>query len=238
MQATLKNFTTLEGYTAIENPKLSHSLYEYIRAWKPSNSKEEELKLYITLQANSYPPMDDDNQKHETFDCLQCVIAFLEREKKMNTKKILFCRYLEEVLWDNYILDSKQHIPVCISLAKNYNKQNEKDIILHALQEKHISKETMNAIRENDYDKYFYDRFNLDRWKAKVITYRSNVLSDNDINTTLIGVPQNYISMIYLWPFTKQQMDNYIEKFAKIKTKKNISMRMIITGHQNNTRKH
>ncbi|ETO35275.1 hypothetical protein RFI_01788, partial [Reticulomyxa filosa] len=44
MQATLKNFTTLEGYTAIENPKLSHLFYEHIRTWKPNNHLEEELK--------------------------------------------------------------------------------------------------------------------------------------------------------------------------------------------------
>ncbi|ETO11082.1 hypothetical protein RFI_26294, partial [Reticulomyxa filosa] len=45
MQATLKNFTTLEKYTVIENPKLSHLFYEYIRAWESNNSpKEEELK--------------------------------------------------------------------------------------------------------------------------------------------------------------------------------------------------
>ncbi|ETO32456.1 hypothetical protein RFI_04662 [Reticulomyxa filosa] len=45
MQATLKNYTTLEGYTVIENPKLNHLFYELIRAWKPNSSlKEEELK--------------------------------------------------------------------------------------------------------------------------------------------------------------------------------------------------
>ncbi|ETO22531.1 hypothetical protein RFI_14668, partial [Reticulomyxa filosa] len=45
MQATLKNFTTLEGYTVIENPKLSHLFYEHIRAWRPNNLEaEEELK--------------------------------------------------------------------------------------------------------------------------------------------------------------------------------------------------
>ncbi|ETN98789.1 hypothetical protein RFI_38698, partial [Reticulomyxa filosa] len=44
MQATLKNFTTLEGYTVIENPKLSHLFYEHIRAWKPNDQMEEELK--------------------------------------------------------------------------------------------------------------------------------------------------------------------------------------------------
>ncbi|ETO02398.1 hypothetical protein RFI_35038, partial [Reticulomyxa filosa] len=49
MQATLKNFTTLEGYTVIENPKLSHLFYEHIRAWKPKKNsageeEEEDLK--------------------------------------------------------------------------------------------------------------------------------------------------------------------------------------------------
>ncbi|ETO09073.1 hypothetical protein RFI_28313 [Reticulomyxa filosa] len=44
MQATLKSFTTLEGYTVIENPKLSHLFYEQIRAWKPKNAEEEDLK--------------------------------------------------------------------------------------------------------------------------------------------------------------------------------------------------
>ncbi|ETO01831.1 hypothetical protein RFI_35608 [Reticulomyxa filosa] len=44
MQATLKKFTTLEGYTIIENPKLSHSFYEQIRTRKPNNQLEEELK--------------------------------------------------------------------------------------------------------------------------------------------------------------------------------------------------
>ncbi|ETO34639.1 hypothetical protein RFI_02452 [Reticulomyxa filosa] len=42
MQATLKSFTTLEGYTVIENPKLSHLYYELIRAWHPKDASEEE----------------------------------------------------------------------------------------------------------------------------------------------------------------------------------------------------
>ncbi|ETO08148.1 hypothetical protein RFI_29240, partial [Reticulomyxa filosa] len=44
------------------------------------------------------------------------------------------------------------------------------------------------------------------------------------INTTLIGINKNkniINSMMYLWPFTKQQMSNYIEKFANIKSKNN-----------------
>ncbi|ETO30864.1 hypothetical protein RFI_06256 [Reticulomyxa filosa] len=44
MQATLKNYTTLEGYVVIDNPKLSHLFYEQIRAWKPIGAQEEELK--------------------------------------------------------------------------------------------------------------------------------------------------------------------------------------------------
>ncbi|ETO05809.1 hypothetical protein RFI_31591, partial [Reticulomyxa filosa] len=44
LNSTLKKFTTLEGYAIIENPKLSHLFYEQIRAWKPNNQIEEELK--------------------------------------------------------------------------------------------------------------------------------------------------------------------------------------------------
>ncbi|ETO32715.1 hypothetical protein RFI_04401, partial [Reticulomyxa filosa] len=44
MQATLKSFTTLQGYTVIENPKLSHLFYEHIQAWKSTNSEDEEMK--------------------------------------------------------------------------------------------------------------------------------------------------------------------------------------------------
>ncbi|ETO34934.1 hypothetical protein RFI_02140, partial [Reticulomyxa filosa] len=338
MQATLKNFTTLEGHTVIENPKLSHLFYEHIRAWKPKNSEEEEdlkqasdetltkindiicewiddkgiqklanrykshldigilkppqltkneleindnvllkmaqfvyeqlctftpekmkgkaiyailyeyykryligdknlascadfalllqesrkqemeediaiaqaLETYIPLQANKYPHVDgEENEKNDTFDCHQHVIKFLEgketsEEKKSEEQKrkamiiqgksgsgkSIFCRHLEEILWNNYINDSKQPIPVYISFPKVYHLKNEKDIILQVLQGKHIGKESMNAIREKvsfvfimdgfdeifdkysqseNNNKYFYDRFHLNQWNAKVI---------------------------------------------------------------------
>ncbi|ETO17191.1 viral A-type inclusion protein, partial [Reticulomyxa filosa] len=44
MQATLKKFTTLEEYTVFNNPKLSHSFYECIRAWEPITLEDEDLK--------------------------------------------------------------------------------------------------------------------------------------------------------------------------------------------------
>ncbi|ETO14888.1 hypothetical protein RFI_22480, partial [Reticulomyxa filosa] len=386
MQATLKNFTTLEGYTVIENPKLSHSLYEHTRAWKPKSAEEEDLKqasddtltkindiicewiddkgiqkianrykshldigilkpsqlskngleinnnvllkmtqfvyeqlctfmpekmkgkaiyvilyeyykkyiigdknpascvdfalllqesrkqemeediaisqaleTYIPLQANTYPQDGDNNEKNDTFDCHQHVIAFLEGEEKKSEQqqgkvliiqgksgsgKSIFCRHLEETLWNNYKNDSKQPVPVYISFPKVYNLKNEKDIILQALQGKNISKESMDAIREkvsfvfimdgfdeifdkysqsDNNNKYFCDRFHLNQWNAKVIvTCRSKALSDEDIETTLIGVNQSQdriTSMVYLWPFTKQQIHNYIEKFATMKSK-------------------
>ncbi|ETO07071.1 WD-40 repeat-containing protein [Reticulomyxa filosa] len=379
MQATLKSFTTFEGYTVIENPKLSHLYYELIRAWRPSDPEEEELRqvsdetltkindvicewidekglqkiadrcklhsdigilkppqlskktkteidnkvslkmaqfvydqlstfipatvkgkaiyvilyeyykkyiignknpascadfalllqesrnqeiqediavlqnleTYIPLQANNYPH-GDNKQKHDTYDCHQRVLEFLEEEKKNDQKKVMiiqgksgsgksiFCRYLEQTLWNNYITDSKKPIPVYISFAKIYNKQNERDIVLQALQGKNISKEIMDAIceqasfvfimdgfdeifdfyRQNEDVPYFYDRFNLNQWNAKiVVTCRSNVLSEEDIKITLFGANQNYTSMMYLWPFTKQQMHSYIEKFAKMHSK-------------------
>ncbi|ETO29051.1 NB-ARC domain-containing protein [Reticulomyxa filosa] len=388
MQATLKSYTTLKGYTIIENPELSHLYYELVRAWKPQNSEEEELKqasyetltkisditcewidgkgiqkiadryrshsdivvlkppqlskkseieiknnaslkiaqfmyeqlckftpekikgkalyailyeyykkyiigdknpascadfalllqesrkqemeedvtilhdleTYIPLQANNYPHTDgDDRQKHDTFDCHQHILEILgieeEEEKKseQQQKKItiiqgesgsgksIFCRHLEETLWHNYILDSKQPIPVYISFAKSYNKQNEKDLILQALQARNINKEIMDVIREkvsfvfimdgfdeifdkynkSDNEQYFYHRFNLDQWNAKIIvTCRSNVLNEDDIKNALI-INQNNTSMMYLWPFTKQQMHSYIEKFAKMQSKNN-----------------
>ncbi|ETN99333.1 hypothetical protein RFI_38148, partial [Reticulomyxa filosa] len=387
MQATLKNFTTLEGYTVIENPKLSHLFYEHIRAWKPKNSEEDlkqasddtltkindiicewiddkgiqkianryrshldigilkppqlskneleinsdvslkiaqfvyeqlckftpekikgkaiymilyeyykkyiigdknpascadfalllqesrkqemdediaisqALETYIPLQANTYPYDGDNNEKNDTFDCHQHIIEFLEGEEKKSERqqgkvmiiqgksgsgKSIFCRHLEEILWNNYKNNPKQSVPVYISFSKIYNSKNEKDIILQALQGKHISKESMDAIREkvsfvfimdgfdevfdkynqsDNNDKYFYDRFNLNQWNAKVIvTCRSKVLSDKDIKNTLIGVNQNQdqdikTSMMFLWPFTKQQIYNYIEKFATMKSK-------------------
>ncbi|ETO35467.1 hypothetical protein RFI_01597 [Reticulomyxa filosa] len=41
MQATLKQFATLEKYTGFIYPKLSH---EHIRSWKPNNTEEEDIK--------------------------------------------------------------------------------------------------------------------------------------------------------------------------------------------------
>ncbi|ETO07394.1 G-protein beta WD-40 repeats containing protein [Reticulomyxa filosa] len=390
MQATLKHFTTLEGYTVIENPKLSHLFYEHIRAWKPNNPNEEDLKqasdetltkindiicewidgkaiqkianrykssseigilkpsqlskksheeinkdamlkmsqfvyeqlckftpektkgkaiyvilyeyykkyvvgnknpascadfalilqeariqemegdvtisqaldMYVSLQANSYPYVDDtDNEKDDSYDCHRHVIEFLGKEGgeekyheqqkrkvmviqgKSGSGKSLFCRYLEETLWNNYNSNLKQSIPVYISFAKIYNKNNEKDIILQTLQGKRINKEIMDVIREkasfvfimdgfdeifdkynktDDNNKYFYDHFNLNQWNAKVIvTCRSKVLNEEDITSALIGINKNNTSMMYLWPFTKQQMHSYIEKFVTMTFKKN-----------------
>ncbi|ETO13217.1 G-protein beta WD-40 repeats containing protein [Reticulomyxa filosa] len=382
MQATLKSFTTLEGYTDIENPKLSHLFYEHIRAWKPDNPLEEELKqasdetltkindvicewtdmkdikklshrykphveigilkppqlspqkiekevnqiiplkiaqfvyeqlckfipekdkgkavymilyeyykqhiigdknpascadfalllqesrkqeveeditisqaleTYVPLQANSYAHIDgSDNEKEKTYDCHQQVIDFLQTKKEEDEKKreqpqkkviiiqgksgsgkSLFCRYLEATLWSMHNADSKNPIPVYISFPKVYNRQTQKNIILQAFKGKNISRETIEAVREkvsfvfimdgfdeifdfyrkNEHEKYFYDRFNLNKWNANVIvTCRSNVLNDEDISTTLIAT-----SIIHLWPFTKQQMTDYTEKFQQKK---------------------
>ncbi|ETO15385.1 WD-40 repeat-containing protein [Reticulomyxa filosa] len=383
MQATLKNFTTLEEYTTIENPKISHLFYEYIRSWKPKNTEEEDLKqasnetltkindiicewiddkeiqkisnryksnlemdilkppqlykkalieinnnrslkmsqfvyeqlytfipekikgkaiyvilyeyykkyiigdknpascfdfalllqesrkkeieedinilqaleTYIPLQGNNYQCIDgEDNEKNDSYDCYQNVIEFLEeKEEKKNEQnnvmiiqgksgsgKSIFCRHLEENLWNNYKTNIKNPIPIYISFSKIYNKNNEKDIILQILQSKNINKEIIDIIREkisfifimdgfdeifdkynqNNNNKYFYNRFNLDQWNAKIIiTCRTKVLSDDDFKNTLIGIDQNNAPIMYLWPFTKQQMHNYIEKFSKIKNK-------------------
>ncbi|ETO02152.1 hypothetical protein RFI_35284, partial [Reticulomyxa filosa] len=297
MQATLKNFTTLEGYTVIENPKLNHSFYEQIRSWKPDNQKDEELKqasdetlakindiicewidekeikkisnrykpyseirilkpsqlkeineeqinsqkdvvlkltklvydqlckfnpkemkgkaiyvilfeyfkkhimgemnpascadvisilkesrkqeleedttmlqaleTYIPLQANNYLYIDgDDNEKNDSYDCHQHIINLLVEQKeekkdyqqkqqvtilqgKSGSGKSLFCRHLEETLWETYANDSSISIPVYISLPKCYNELNEKQIISQALQMKNINKEIIDVIREN-----------------------------------------------------------------------------------------
>ncbi|ETO11635.1 hypothetical protein RFI_25743, partial [Reticulomyxa filosa] len=391
MQATLKNFTTLEGYTVIENPKLSHLFYEHIRAWKHNNSLEEELKqasdetlikindiicewidakeikkianrhkshseirilkppqlkgmseeeinikndtplkltkfvydqlckfnpkemkgqaiyvilfeyfkkhimgemnpascsdvilllkeskkqeleedttmlqaleTYISLQANNYPYTDnDDNKKNNAYDCHQHIIDLLTKEKeekkseeqrqqqvivlqgKSGSGKSLFCRHLEEALWETYESKSTTFIPVYISLPKCYNELNEKQIIPQALQMKQINKEVIDIVRENisfvfildgfdeifdKYDKnngnnerYFYDRFNLNEWNAKIIvTCRSHVLNDEDIQQVLIGSKNIATSMVYLWPFSKEQMNGYIDKFVKMNKK-------------------
>ncbi|ETO06246.1 hypothetical protein RFI_31150, partial [Reticulomyxa filosa] len=80
--------------------------------------------------------------------------------------------------------------------------------------------EIYDFYRKNKNEKYFYDRFNLNQWNAKVIvTCRSKVLSDGDIQNSLIDVNHNSTSIMYLWPFTKQQMHNYIEKFVNMQSK-------------------
>ncbi|ETO00310.1 GTP-binding protein EngA, partial [Reticulomyxa filosa] len=72
-----------------------------------------------------------------------------------------------------------------------------------------------NNNNNNNNERYFYDQFNLNEWKAKIIvTCRSHVLNDNDIKHVLIGSKNiTKTSMIYLWPFSKGQMYGYIDKF-------------------------
>ncbi|ETN98252.1 hypothetical protein RFI_39258 [Reticulomyxa filosa] len=158
----------------------------------------------------------------------------------------LFCRHLEETLWEIHANNSITSIPVYISLPKYYNELNEKQIISQALQMKNINKEIMDIIRENisfvfildgfdeifdKYDKnnnnnnerYFYNRFNLNEWNAKIIvTCRSYVLNDEDIKNALLG-SKNITSMIYLWPFSKDQINGYIDKFVKMNKKNKIN---------------
>ncbi|ETO07256.1 hypothetical protein RFI_30136, partial [Reticulomyxa filosa] len=177
------------------------------------------LETYIPLQANNYPyTVDDDNKKNGAYDCHQHIIDSLKEEKEKEEKKneqqvvilqgksgagkSLFCRHLEEALWETCVNDFTTSIPVYISLPKCYNELDEKQIISQALQMKQINKEIIDIIRENisfvfildgfdeifdKYDKnnnerYFYDRFNLNEWNAKIIvTCRSHVLNDEDI---------------------------------------------------------
>ncbi|ETO04528.1 NB-ARC domain-containing protein [Reticulomyxa filosa] len=165
---------------------------------------------------------------------------------KSGSGKSLFCYHLENILWELYLNGSSILIPIYISLPKYYNELNEKQIISQALQMKQINKEIIDNIRENisfifildgfdeifdKYDnnnnsnKYFYDRFNLSEWNAKIIiTCRSNVLNDENIENILIG-SKNIIttSMIYLWPFSKEQMHGYIDKFIKMNKKNKIN---------------
>ncbi|ETO22667.1 WD-40 repeat-containing protein [Reticulomyxa filosa] len=395
MQATLKSFTTLEGYTVIENPKLSHLFYEHIRAWEPNNPSEDELKqssdetltkindvicewidtkeikkiasrykphseirilkppqlkviheeetnaknditlklikfvydqlckfnpkemkgkaihvilfeyfkkhiigemnpascadvvlimekarkqeleedvtmlqaleTYISLQANNYSYTDnDDNEKNDSYDCHQHIIDLLREENeekkseqrkqakvmilqgKSGSGKSLFGRHLEESLWELCTNGSSASIPVYISLPKCYNELNEKHIISQALQMKQINKEIIDVIRENisfvfildgfdeifdkydknnDNERYFYNRFNLSEWNAKIIvSCRSHVLNDEDIKQVLIGPNNTTItSMTYLWPFSKEQMNGYINKFVKMNKKNKVN---------------
>ncbi|ETO01504.1 hypothetical protein RFI_35936, partial [Reticulomyxa filosa] len=380
MQATLKNFTTLEGYTVIENPKLSHLFYEHIRVWKPNNQSEEELKqasdetltkindiicewidakdikkisnrykpnseirilkppqlkeaiegqiinnnialklikfvydqlcqfkpmkikgqaiyvilfeyfkkyiigemnpascadvisllkesrkqeleedttmsqaleTYISLQANNYQYTDnDDNKKNDSYDCFQYIIDSLreEKEEKRNENKqqVIVLQGKsgsgkKEALWETHANNSITSIPVYISLPKCYSELDEKQIIFQALQIKQINKEIIDIIRENisfvfildgfdeifdkynknnNNEKYFYDRFNLNAWNAKIIvTCRSHALNDEDIKHVLIDSKDTTTSMIYLWPFSKEQMNGYIDKFVKMNKK-------------------
>ncbi|ETO35664.1 hypothetical protein RFI_01399 [Reticulomyxa filosa] len=68
---------------------------------------------------------------------------------------------------------------------------NEKDIILQILKGKHINKEIMEATREKVSFIFIMD---------EKYFYDRN-------------------SMMHLWPFSKGQMSNYIEKFANMKFK-------------------
>ncbi|ETO08793.1 hypothetical protein RFI_28593, partial [Reticulomyxa filosa] len=134
------------------------------------------LEMYIPLQANNYPYIDnDDNKKDDSYDCHQHMMEFLDREeeKKQNGKyerqvmvvqgksgsgKSLFCRHLEKSLWESYMNDSTI-IPIYISLSKHYNELNEKQIISQALQMKQINKEIMDVIREHASFVFILDGF-------------------------------------------------------------------------------
>ncbi|ETO13712.1 peptidase C14, caspase catalytic subunit p20 [Reticulomyxa filosa] len=191
------------------------------------------LETYIPLQANKYAHVDsEENKENDTFDCLQHIIEFLEEKEekkseqqeqqrsvmiiqgKSGSGKSVFCRHLEKTLWNNYNSDSKQPIPVYISFAKSYNTKNEKDIILQTLQGKNINKASMDAIRETVYFVFIMDGFDeiFDKYSQS-----GNVLNNDDIETTLIGVNHNN-AMMYLRPFTQQQTHNYIETFATMKS--------------------
>ncbi|ETN99799.1 hypothetical protein RFI_37668, partial [Reticulomyxa filosa] len=68
---------------------------------------------------------------------------------KSGSGKSLFCRHLEETIWELYADDSSISIPVYISLPKCYNELDEKQIISQALQMKQINKEIVDIIRKN-----------------------------------------------------------------------------------------
>ncbi|ETO33233.1 hypothetical protein RFI_03874, partial [Reticulomyxa filosa] len=360
MQATLKNFTTLEGYTVIENPKLSHLFYELIRVWKPniSSIQEQELKqasdktltnindiicewidekdikkisdrykshseirilkppqlkglneeqikngkdislqlikfvydqlckfnptkikgkaiyvilfdyfkkyimgesnpascadvisilkearkqeleediamsqaleTYIPLQANNYPYSDsNDGKKVKTYDCQQYMMEFLEKKSEQEKKvvvlqgksgsgKSLFCRHLEETLWEAYTNGSITSIPEIMDIVR----ENLSFVfILDGFDE------IFDNYSKDNNERYFYDRFNLNEWNANfIVTCRSHVLSEEDIKQVLFGldVKHNLIStmpIVHLWPFSKEQMHGYIDKFVKMNKK-------------------
>ncbi|ETO17259.1 hypothetical protein RFI_20071, partial [Reticulomyxa filosa] len=87
---------------------------------------------------------------------------------------------------------------------------------------------------KNDNVKDFYDRFNLNDWNAKIIvTCRSHVLNDEDIQHVLIGSKNiTTISMIYLWLFSKGQMNGYIDKFVKMNKKNELNNQLDWTVKQ------
>ncbi|ETO34207.1 WD repeat-containing protein, partial [Reticulomyxa filosa] len=222
------------------------------------------LETYIPLQANNYSYVDsDDNKNNDAYDCYQHIIDILIEKKEKEEKKdgqlnqlvlqgksgsgkSLFCRHLEEMLWESYVNDLTKFVPVYISLSKCYNELNEKQIISQALQMKQINKGIIDVIRENisfvfildgfdeifdKYDnnknnnneRYFYDRFNLNEWNAKIIvTCRSHVLNDENIKNVLIGsknITTTSTSIMHLWPFSKEQMHGYIDKFVRMNKK-------------------
>ncbi|ETO01096.1 hypothetical protein RFI_36344, partial [Reticulomyxa filosa] len=85
------------------------------------------LETYIPLQANNYPYTDDDdNKKSNAYDCHQHIINLLTEEKeetkseqqrvialqgKSGSGKSIFCRHLEEALWEKYVSDPATSIP-------------------------------------------------------------------------------------------------------------------------------
>ncbi|ETO24636.1 NB-ARC domain-containing protein [Reticulomyxa filosa] len=167
---------------------------------------------------------------------------------KSGSGKSLFCRFLEKTLWEDYSNGLTKIMPIFISLPKYYNAQNERKLISQALQSKQIGDDDMiDIIRESisfvfifdcfdeifdtynkhshdDNERYFFERFDLGQWNAKVIvTCRSNALNEEDSKATLIrSTPMYSTSVVYLWPFSTRQMHLFVEKFVKL-TKKNKS---------------
>ncbi|ETO06409.1 hypothetical protein RFI_30989 [Reticulomyxa filosa] len=162
---------------------------------------------------------------------------------KSGSGKSVFCRYLEGTLWESYMSGSATSIPVYISLPKCYNELDEKQIISQAFQMKRINREAVDVVRENisfvfildgfdeifdkynkhnNNEKYFFNRFHLDKWNAKIIvSCRSHVLNDEDIAHVLTGSNCTTTPMLHLWPFSNEQVHAYIDKFVKMNKKKN-----------------
>ncbi|ETO34030.1 hypothetical protein RFI_03066, partial [Reticulomyxa filosa] len=83
------------------------------------------LEMYIPLQANNYPYIDNDddkNKKEEKKDEQQNQQKAIILQGKSGSGKSLFCRHLEETLWESYISDQTTSVPVYISLPKCYNE--------------------------------------------------------------------------------------------------------------------